>query len=161
MLPPVDCFNGEPVAIQASITLQGADQASLKWTFTASAALPPKVTLAPNGDLDLRALDKPVLLTLTLDDPTRQFWSGSGVDVFGYARDGDYTHMKPLPPGNQEMKVVSYSPKVVTVCYRNRARPPGDPAAPHSRYTIYLGDGGPTWLPYWIDPIISNGGNPK
>ena len=34
------------------------------------------------------------------------------------------------------------------------------PTVPRSRYTIYLGaPGSGDYLPYWIDPIISNGGN--
>lgn len=188
MATPTMCFNDHtpPVEIAVDVALSGSSQGDLHWTFSPSSALPPNLIVHANGDMDFRARRGSLLITMTLhDDAGRRFYVGNGINVFGYAdSDGSYADVQPVGPGNHQIRVMSVSEdgRTVTFCYHNHNNRPGPgngagngngngngagngngngpPTLPRSRYTIYLGaPDAPAWLPYWIDPIISNGGN--
>ena len=181
---PTMCFHDHtpPAEITLDVALSGSSQADLRWTFSPSTALPPNIIVHPNGDMDFRARRTSLLITMTLNDAAgRRFYVGNGVNVFGYADgDGSYSDVSPIQPNNHQIRVMSVSEdgRTVSFCYHNHNNGPGNgggnaggngngngngntrPTVPRSRYTIYLGGPGSTdYLPYWIDPIISNGGN--
>jgi hypothetical protein len=162
------CFGEAAVDVAAIVETRGTSQGNLKWQFLPSAANPPEVRINRWGTMDFRRVRGPIRLTLTLNDPdpARSFYSGAGVNVFGYSADGSYDGIRPVGPDHPQVQIVSLSDdaRTVTICYGNRSEWRQRSIASvqsNVRYTLYLGERGrSTYLPMWIDPIISNGGQP-
>ncbi|HWA64218.1 MAG TPA: hypothetical protein VG939_22810 [Caulobacteraceae bacterium] len=142
----------------------------MTWTYSDVSA-PAGIWVWRDGLLDLHNSNRSVRITFALKDlnGSRTFYDGPGVRVLGYADDKeDYAHVRPVGSGHHQIGDIQVTDggTKVSFCYRNHSNGgrPGVAAArsPWSRYTLFLAEpGAATYAPYWIDPIISNGGNPR
>jgi hypothetical protein len=165
------CHAQPAIEITADIAVTGNPGGPFGWTFTRTDNGDPAITVTPNGDFDFTAKGQPIYVTATLhddSDPSLVFYSGGGVNVFGFADGfGDgYAAVQAVGPVHHQFSKVTLSNggKTVSFCYTNHRRP-DEPGRPDhykiSRYTMYLGDSSSqTSLPYYIDPQIGNGAGP-
>lgn len=162
----IQACQGSPVEIAVTITRNPAAGAEPTWIFAGDPGNPPGVVISPNGDMDFRASNHAILMTMTVVDPAHSwvFFANDEVNVFGYAEDEAYDGVRLIGRTHHQIRVLDYGDgHTIQVCYRNHRNGGhlgGPDRYPRSRYTTYLGEPGNTANPVErIDPIISNGGN--
>ena len=152
-LMPIDqaCTGATPVVVEVSTRL---DDGQFHWLMSAAAGTPPRIVVSPIGDLDFSRQRGPILVTLRL---LTSGWVWRAQNTMEFNVEPVRIVRNFVQPDNEQVRLRPLAGQELTFCYANSRASSADRADhPRSYYGLWVQNGGQN---FYIDPIISNGGN--
>lgn len=150
---PVDLNCAGAMQVTVEVTTEAPD-GHFRWRMAAAAGAPRSVRVSPNGDLDFSRRRGPVLVTLRLKSDG---WVWRAQNTMEFNIEPVRIVRNFVRPDNEQVGLRPIEGQELTFCYANSRTIASDSRShPRSYYGLWVQNAGQN---FYIDPIISNGGN--